>query len=66
MFPKSNSSYNLRNTSEFKRPMVNTVVRGTETFSNIGSQILGLTSFRYKNITYTCIIQRKCETMETS
>ena len=42
MFPKSNSSYNLRNTNEFKRPMVNTVFRGTETLSNIGPQIWDL------------------------
>ena len=36
MFPKSDSSYNLRNTNDFNRPMVNTVFMGTETLRNIG------------------------------
>ena len=50
MFPKSNSSYNLRNTSDFKRPLVNTVFRGTETLSNIGPQIWELLPLYIKTL----------------
>ena len=43
--PKSDSSYNLRNTNDLWS-------------THIGPLILGLPSFRYKSITYTSIIQR--------
>ena len=42
LFPKSDIAYNMRNTSDFKRPRVNTVFWGTETIRNIGPQIWDL------------------------
>ena len=66
MFPKSNSSYNLRNTSDFKRSMVNTVFRGTETLSNIGPQIWDLLPLDIKISPTLLLFKEKGETMETS
>ena len=56
IFPKSDSAYNLRNTNDVKRPMVNNVFRDTETLRNIGPLIW---DFLPLDIKVSPIIQRK-------
>ena len=62
-FPQSDSAYNLRNTSDFKRTKVNTVLWGSAIY---WTHNLGFISIEYKNNTYTNLIHIKSKTMGTS
>ena len=45
---KAENSYNLRQVSEFSRPMVKSVYHGTESISYLGPKIMGYTSRKTK------------------
>ena len=50
IFPQSDKGYNLRNTSDFKRPAVNTVFWGSETLRYIGPIIWDLLPLNIKTL----------------
>ena len=59
IFPQSDSAYNLRNTSDFNRPKVNTVLWGSETLRYIGPIIWDLLPLNIKTIvTLTSFISK--------
>ena len=47
---KNSHSYNLRHNSQFSRPLVETVFRGTESISYLGSAIWDVLPVTYKEL----------------
>ena len=65
-FPQSDSAYNLGNTSDVKRPKVNTVLWGPETLRYIGPILWDLLPLNIKTIPTLTSCISKVKKMGTS